>query len=113
MNYNFRGLTLDDKVMFGNYIHPHNNAHSTWIGIGDPHDISWYQIKPDSLEEFTGYYDIENNPIYENDTVIVYDVDCGGSTSSTVKKDTNTGKFIVVNPDYTMNFYPNINLKLI
>lgn len=113
MKYNFRGITLDNKTMFANYVHPHNNENSVWVGIGDPHDISWYQIKPDSLEEFTGCHDIENNPIYENDTVIVYDVDCGGTTSSTIVKNADTGKFFIVNPNYTMELNSNITLKLI
>ena len=115
-NIKYRGVTFNNKTVFGDFILPRDfrkvKEKTVWIGIGDIYNTDWYEVDPDTICEFTGVYDANNLPIYENDEIVLL-TSCLGSTSSKVIWDNYTNKFVLKYPDYTINFTPQLECRLV
>ena len=102
ITFKYKGISYDNKPVCGNFVNNdmrNYDGKSVWLGTGDEYNTDWIQIIPETFCEFTNYYDINNNPIYENDKVVIV-TDCGGGTSSNVVWNNELKQFVLENPSF-------------
>lgn len=112
----FRGLRIDGQGwVWGDLVRKEN---STYICCNYKGKLPWkreafrfkeYEVKKDTVSQFTGVLDSNNREIYEGDIIKYYD----NNTTEEVKFeifDTEQGYFI--NTDYTREVIGNIHQQL-
>ncbi|MEM0138515.1 MAG: YopX family protein [Thermoplasmatales archaeon] len=70
----FRGKRISDGVWVVGFIVIQQDG-TAWIGqaVRGRSAKGWQQVDPETVGQFTGYMDTENNPIYEGDYLLVTD----------------------------------------